>query len=695
MTAGTISFSTGEDPLRATKLNAGFNERLLRAGDSMLGPLVLSRDPVLPFEASTKQYIDALVTAKLSGFLAVTGGTLTGMLTLFADPTNPLHAATKQYVDLRTGAGYISDAPIDSKTYGRAGGLWAQVLPITGGTLTGNLAVAAPSIVLGVNATAYPTLFLNGAAGSNRQIASQTAGGYRWVAVLGDTAAETGANAGSAFRIDRFADDGSSYLGTPLSINRATGQITLANLLNATGGISTTTVTASGAVTAAGSVAGNPYHEARAPVGSWKGLLIENSPSNAIRWGVIGEGTAESGSNAGTNLNIISWRDDGATTDVRLAINRATGAVAAAGALSTAGSLTNTNGRVVTSNSNAYPAYTVFDTNQGLGGSMFYGPSKVFGFGPADGSGAALSTWMWIDANTGNFVTNASITAGTLVKATTDLLVGGVAYFAYPGVTDFNISRSGGNRFFQWATGGWYDAFRESDGMRLWVGAAGTLMTLDNSSNITSKQWTSSGSASCYITATVAPTLALAGGGNSTYLQYATNLIISGQSTAGMNISMFTTSGALTYNLATTYKPGGGPWTDPSDARIKRITGDYKGGLAEILKLVPRKSIYLGNEILVTRENLAAHHEARKERKELNPLVSHHAQVAEREQEFIGFIAQEAEEAMPEMVSYTQGTIDDEFVEDLRVVDTQPLLYAMVNAFKELDARLQQLENRG
>src|SRR4051812_42819927 len=111
MTAGTISFTRGEDPLRADKLNAGFNERLLRAGDSMTGPLILSRDPQSPFEASTKQYIDALVTAKLSGFLAVTGGTLTGFLTLHADPTNPLHAATKQYVDLRTGAGYISDAP--------------------------------------------------------------------------------------------------------------------------------------------------------------------------------------------------------------------------------------------------------------------------------------------------------------------------------------------------------------------------------------------------------------------------------------------------------------------------------------------------------------------------------------------------------------------------------------------------------
>jgi hypothetical protein len=65
MTAGTISFFTGEDPLRASKLNAAFAERLLLAGDTMAGPLILSRPPVLPFEAATKAYIDNLLTVKL------------------------------------------------------------------------------------------------------------------------------------------------------------------------------------------------------------------------------------------------------------------------------------------------------------------------------------------------------------------------------------------------------------------------------------------------------------------------------------------------------------------------------------------------------------------------------------------------------------------------------------------------------
>ena len=49
---------------------------------------------------------------------------------------------------------------------------------------------------------------------------------YRWT-VGKDSIAETGANAGSNFAIKRYADDGTTVLGTPIAINRATGVITL------------------------------------------------------------------------------------------------------------------------------------------------------------------------------------------------------------------------------------------------------------------------------------------------------------------------------------------------------------------------------------------------------------------------------------------------------------------------------------
>jgi hypothetical protein len=54
---GTV-FSRGENPLRADKLNQAISERVLRSGDTMTGPLMLARYPVLAFEAATKQYVD-------------------------------------------------------------------------------------------------------------------------------------------------------------------------------------------------------------------------------------------------------------------------------------------------------------------------------------------------------------------------------------------------------------------------------------------------------------------------------------------------------------------------------------------------------------------------------------------------------------------------------------------------------------
>jgi hypothetical protein len=54
----TTSFTRGENPLRADKLNQAFSERLNRQGDTMQGMLTLWRDPVNPFDAATKQYID-------------------------------------------------------------------------------------------------------------------------------------------------------------------------------------------------------------------------------------------------------------------------------------------------------------------------------------------------------------------------------------------------------------------------------------------------------------------------------------------------------------------------------------------------------------------------------------------------------------------------------------------------------------
>lgn len=80
-------------------------------------------DPTEATDGANKHYVDSAITSGIAGaqFLPLTGGTLTGALTLAAAPSEDLQAATKKYVD-------------DAR---------ALCLPISGGTLTGALTLAA------------------------------------------------------------------------------------------------------------------------------------------------------------------------------------------------------------------------------------------------------------------------------------------------------------------------------------------------------------------------------------------------------------------------------------------------------------------------------------------------------------------------------------------------------------------------
>ena len=105
-------------------------------------------------------------------------------------------------------------------------------LPISGGTLGGNLIIAPPS--------GYATLVLNkpaGTTGNGSQIEGATAGTGRWLMQIGTPEAEGGGNTGSNFGIFRY-DDGGNFLGEPLGINRATGNVAIAQALSVGGAAS-------------------------------------------------------------------------------------------------------------------------------------------------------------------------------------------------------------------------------------------------------------------------------------------------------------------------------------------------------------------------------------------------------------------------------------------------------------------------
>ena len=120
-----------------------------------------------------------------------------------------------------------------------------------------------------------------------------------------------------------------------------------------------------------------------------------------------------------------------------------------------------------------------------------------------------------------------------------------------------------------------------------------------------------------------------------------------------------------------------------SDARIKTVTGDYEHGLAEIERLRPITYRFNGNDT-----------ESKPATGEAPPYFSSpHYSAAMRRQEFVGLVAQDCREIMPELVSLQSGFISGDQV-DLCSVDPTPLIYALINAAKELSARVKVLENQ-
>jgi hypothetical protein len=98
-----------------------------------------------------------------------------------------------------------------------------NVLPLTGGTLTGPLTVSRYEIIDG-GAAGPAQLFLDTVVGQEHLIVARSGGNARWAIRPGGPSAESGGNTGANFIITRH-DDAGVALDNPLLITRATGVV--------------------------------------------------------------------------------------------------------------------------------------------------------------------------------------------------------------------------------------------------------------------------------------------------------------------------------------------------------------------------------------------------------------------------------------------------------------------------------------
>jgi hypothetical protein len=191
-------------------------------------------------------------------------------------------------------------------------------LPTTGTFASSNVVMSiAPTLTNSLNITGAAsndsTLVMNKSASLQQcRINAQMGGVSRWQMMLGDTTAEGGSNAGSDFTLSRFTDAGGA-LDSPLKIIRSTGVATFTQALFS----ANHTITG-----AAGNNAAVIVNKAAA--GFYSG--IDGQTAGSRRWlMMLGNATAEGGSNAGSDFMINRYTDAAGFIDTPLTITRSSG----------------------------------------------------------------------------------------------------------------------------------------------------------------------------------------------------------------------------------------------------------------------------------------------------------------------------------------------------------------------------------
>lgn len=526
-------------------------------------------------------FINGTATA---GLLPLTGGVLTGALALATDPINPMQAATKQYVD--------------------------TMVPLAGGTMTGPLLLSGDATQpLG----AVTLEQLEAAAGGGAGVS------------IGDTPPASPADGDLWFDSTEgnlyvwFTDASSSQW--VVAVNPG-GGVDLSGYLPLTGGQLT------GTLSAGQGVPNNPAPMSPSLIGTVvsgiNGLLLNCYQSAANTWNYLQDAPAAriAMESVTTGELLFSVAQPGTAAAVVTFANALT--------LDYLGNLIMNGGLSI-------PADTAWST---VSGSVLVAGSYGFNLYVSSTGGenwraleAGFGAWMSFNQNAGAWVTSVypTLAAGASVgnpAGSIQLLQSGI--FACNG----GITSSGGRV------------------LSIGAGSNPSVTALD----------TAGGGFACGFWASYAGV-----GGVNSLLNFGQ---MDGTGLPTGQLGFFNISGDFTI---------AGTLTQSSDDRIKTVRGEYDKSLAEIIKLQPISFTYLGNDSRIEPV----------ERKKGGPYKeSLHYMSATKGRVFYGLSAQELEEVFPECVNEINGYIDGSEVTDLREVDVSPLLYALINAVKELAAKV-------
>lgn len=281
----------------------------------------------------------------------------------------------------------------------------------------------------------------------------------------------------------------------------------------------------------------------------------------------------------------------------------------------------------------------------------------------------------------------AALSATGQVYAGGNLIAAAATFPCYGTFPSWFLGVSGGQHYQQ-RIPGYYETWNPSGGAWAWVGNNVQVMNLDAGGNLT-----------------VHGSLIANGNFNSNAIQgssvYSTGNIQAAATLYGAQCSVSNSNGinyssfsgywyAFSHDTNALYVLVNGTntryilFTAGSDDRIKRDAKPSPYGLKEILATEP---------IIFTYKNNHSFSEARDEAKKTKEEKAVAPAPADDERLHIGVSAQRQERIMPEMIGKRDGFIDGQPVDDLRsFVNHEWMTYALVNAVKELAARVAQLE---